>query len=171
LPIEALRRLSAGACAQLLRAVDLKSYNILGFCWPIRGEFDLRGIATQHLALGGQVALPVVVQKSFPVEFWRWHPGMPMRKGIWDIPIPKERDVLTPDAVLVPLVGFDKFGFRLGYGGGYFDRTLAASIQRPFAIGVGYEESLLPTIYPQPHDIPMDIIVTDQSVYQPASPT
>jgi 5-formyltetrahydrofolate cyclo-ligase len=171
LSVEALRAMSERACAQLLRAVDLESYNVLGFCWPIRGEFDVRGIAKQHLFSGGQAALPVIVQRSAPVEFWRWHPGMPMQKGIWDIPTPKERDVLTPDAVLVPLVGFDKFGFRLGYGGGYFDRTLAAAAQRPFTIGLGYEESLLQTIYPQPHDIPMDLIVTDQSVHRPLSPT
>lgn len=169
LSVEALRALSERACAQLLRAVNLETYNVLGFCWPIRGEFDVRGIAKQHLASGGQVALPVIVHKSAPVEFWRWHPGMPMQKGIWDIPIPKERDVLTPDAVLVPLVGFDKCGFRLGYGGGYFDRTLAAAAQRPFAIGLGYEESNLQTIYPQPHDIPMDLIVTDQSIHRPES--
>jgi len=166
LSVEALRAFSERACAQLLRAVDLRKYKVLGFCWPIRGEFDVRGIAKQHLANGGQVALPVIVQKSAPVEFWSWSPGMPMQKGIWDIPTPKERNVLTLDAVLVPLVGFDKSGFRLGYGGGYFDRTLAAVARRPFAIGLGYEESSLQTIYPQPHDIPMDLIATDQSVHR-----
>jgi 5-formyltetrahydrofolate cyclo-ligase len=92
---------------------------------------------------------------------------MPMQKGIWDIPTPKEREVLTPDAVIVPLVGFDEYGFRLGYGGGYFDRTLAAAGQRPFAIGLGSEDSILQTIYPQPHDIAMNLIVTDQSVHRP----
>jgi 5-formyltetrahydrofolate cyclo-ligase len=94
-----------------------------------------------------------------------------MNTGIWNIPIPKERDVLMPDAVIVPLVGFDESGFRLGYGGGYFDRTLAAAIPRPYAIGLGYEHSVLRTIYPQPHDIPMDMIVTEQSTYRatPAS--
>ncbi len=169
LPVDALRALSERACARLLRAVDLDAYHVLGFCWPIRGEFDVRGIAGQHLASGGQVALPVIVQKSAPVEFWSWHPGMPMQKGIWDIPTPKERQVLTPDAVLVPLVGFDECGFRLGYGGGYFDRTLAAAAQPPFAIGLGCEDSLLQTIYPQAHDIAMNLIVTDQCVHRPAS--
>jgi len=142
---------------------------VLGFCWPMRGEFDVRDIARQHLASGGRVALPVIVQKSAPVEFWSWHPGMPMQRGIWDIPTPKERELLTPDAILVPLVGFDARGFRLGYGGGYFDRTLAAAGRRPFAIGVGSEDSLLPTIYPQPHDIAMNLIVTDQSVHRAIS--
>jgi 5-formyltetrahydrofolate cyclo-ligase len=169
LSVDALRALSERACAQLVRAVDLEAYQVLGFCWPIRGEFDVRGIARQHLASGGQVALPVIVQKSAPVEFWSWHPGMPMQKGVWDIPTPKEREVLTPDAVLVPLVGFDECGFRLGYGGGYFDRTLAAAAERPFAIGLGSEDSLLQTIHPQAHDIAMNLIVTDQRVHRPAS--
>jgi 5-formyltetrahydrofolate cyclo-ligase len=159
------------ACARLVQAVDLKTYGVLGFCWPIRGEFDVRGIAKQHLLGGGQVALPVVVQKSAAVEFWRWYPGIPMQKGIWNIPIPKVRDVLKLDAVIVPLVGYDESGFRLGYGGGYFDRTLAASAARPYAIGLGYADSALHTIYPQPHDIPMNLIVTEEFVHRlPSNP-
>jgi 5-formyltetrahydrofolate cyclo-ligase len=157
------------ACTRLAQAVDLKTYDVLGFCWPIRGEFDVRGIAKQHLLAGGQVALPVVVQKSAAVEFWRWHPGMPMQTGIWNIPIPKVRDVLKLDAVIVPLVGFDESGFRLGYGGGYFDRTLAAAAPRPFAIGLGYANSALHTIYPQSHDIAMNLIVTEEFVHRVAS--
>jgi len=129
----------------------------------------VQGIAKQFLASGGQVALPVVVQRSAPVEFWRWHPGMLMQTGIWNIPIPKERDVLMPDAVIVPLVGFDGSRYRLGYGGGYFDRTLAAAVPRPYAIGLDYADSVLQTIYPQPHDIPMNLIVTDQSINRVAS--
>jgi 5-formyltetrahydrofolate cyclo-ligase len=88
-----------------------------------------------------------------------------MQTGPWNIPIPKQRDVLTLDAVIVPLVGFDARGYRLGYGGGYFDRTLAAAARRPLAIGLGYADSQLPTIYPQPHDIPMNLIVTDRAVH------
>jgi 5-formyltetrahydrofolate cyclo-ligase len=166
---EIRRTLGESACARLVKAVDLRAFAVLGFCWPIRGEFDVRGIAKQFLASGGQVALPVVVQRSAPVEFWRWHPGMPMQTGVWNIPIPKQRDILTPDVVIVPLVGFDGSGYRLGYGGGYFDRTLASAVPRPFAIGLGYADSALQTIYPQPHDIPMNLIVTDQSIYRVAS--
>jgi 5-formyltetrahydrofolate cyclo-ligase len=122
---DARHALGERARAQLLRAVDFKDYRVLGICWPIRGGFDVMGLAKEHAARGGEVALPVVVQKSEPVEFWRWRPGMPMQKGIWNIPIPKERNVLIPDVVIVPLVGFDESVFRLGYGGGHFDRTLA----------------------------------------------
>jgi 5-formyltetrahydrofolate cyclo-ligase len=164
LSVEARHAIAERARALLVEAVDLNAYPVLGFCWPIRGEIDVHRIAQQHIAAGGEVALPVMVQKSAPVEFWRWHPGIPMQTGIWNIPIPKQRDVLSPDAVIVPLVGFDARGYRLGYGGGYFDRTLAATPRRPLAIGLGYADSALPTIYPQPHDIPMNMIVTDQSV-------
>ena len=169
LPSDIRRALGERAVARLMEAIDLRAFAVLGFCWPIRGEFDVRGVAKQHLTSGGQVALPVVVQQSAPVEFWRWHPGMPMQTGIWNIPIPKERDVLMPDAVIVPLVGFDGSGFRLGYGGGYFDRTLAALAPRPVAIGLGYADSELQTIHPQPHDIPMDLIATDQSIHRIAA--
>jgi len=163
------RSLGERAGARLVQEVDLRTYGVLGFCWPIRGEFDVRDIAKHHLSSGGQVALPVVVQKSAPVEFWRWYPGIPMRTGVWNIPIPKARDVLMPDVVIVPLVGFDESGFRLGYGGGYFDRTLAAAMPRPYAIGLGYADSKLQTIHPQPHDIPMNLIVTEESTYRAVS--
>lgn len=170
LSVDALKSASDEACARLARAVDLGAYRVLGFCWPFRGEFDVRGIAKDHVAAGGEVALPVIVAKSAPVEFWRWRPGMPMEKGIWDIPVPRERDVLRLDAVIVPLVGFDRSGYRLGYGGGYFDRTLAAAAPRPYAIGFGFEDSALATIHPQPHDIPMNLIVTERAVHPVARP-
>jgi len=166
LSVEARHALGDRARAQLLQAVDLNAYKVLGFCWAIKGEIDVRRIAEHHLAQGGEVALPVMVKESAAVEFWRWHPGMAMQTGIWNIPIPKERDVLALDAVLVPLVGFDAQGYRLGYGGGYFDRTLAAARRRPLAIGLGYADSALPTIYPQAHDIPMNLVVTEQSVHR-----
>lgn len=161
----ARRDLSARACSRLMQEIDLTSYPVLGIYWPIRAEFDVRGIAKQHLASGGQVALPVVVEKSAPIEFWRWHPGIQMQTGIWNIPIPKEREVLMPNALIVPLVGFDGLRFRLGYGGGYYDRALAAATPRPYAIGLGYADSVLRTIYPQRHDIPMDVIVTEQTMF------
>jgi 5-formyltetrahydrofolate cyclo-ligase len=65
------------------------------------------------------------------------------------------------------LVGFDGEGYRLGYGGGYYDRTIAAFAKRPFALGIGFELSRLPTIYPQPHDLAMDAIVTEAGVWRP----
>lgn len=83
-----------------------------------------------------------------------------MARGLWKIPYPAEGAEVLPSVVIAPLVGFDKNGFRLGYGGGFFDRTLAGFDARPLVIGVGYPGASIPTIFPQPHDIPMDWIVT-----------
>jgi 5-formyltetrahydrofolate cyclo-ligase len=105
--------------------------------------------------------LPVVVDKKGPLEYRAWRPGEKLVDGVWNIPIPKKRQIVIPQAVLAPLVGFDRNCYRLGYGGGYFDRTLAALVPRPWAIGVGFELSRLETIYPQVFDIPMDMIITD----------
>jgi 5-formyltetrahydrofolate cyclo-ligase len=88
-----------------------------------------------------------------------------MDVGVYDIPFPKARDILLPDLVLAPPVGFDAARYRLGYGGGYFDRTLAVLQPRPFAIGVGFELGRLTTVYPQPHDLAMDAIVTEVGVF------
>jgi len=150
------------AKGRLRASGHLRGHRTLGIYWPVRGEIDVRDLAIEHLEDGGQVGLPVVVQKSAPVEFWRWRPGMPMGRGVWNIPIPEERDVLIPDALIVPLVGFDGQRYRLGYGGGYYDRTIAAAAPRPLCVGLGYEAARLTSIFPQPHDIPMDVIVTDE---------
>jgi len=136
----------------------------LGIYWPFRGEIDVRDLAHRHIEAGGTVALPVVVEKNAPVEFWRWRPDVPMSRGLYNIPIPGEREVVAPDVLIVPLVGFDRIGYRLGYGGGYYDRTLAASQPRPRTIGIAFAQAELDTIYPQPHDIPMSCIVTDRSI-------
>jgi 5-formyltetrahydrofolate cyclo-ligase len=133
----------------------------IGFYWPFNGEADLRGLVGDALALGAEAALPVVVEKQQPLEFRAWRPGTKLERGIWNIPIPAERNLVKPTVLLVPLVGFDRAGYRLGYGGGYYDRTLASMNPRPLTIGVGYELGRLETIYPQPHDIPLDAIVTE----------
>jgi 5-formyltetrahydrofolate cyclo-ligase len=139
---------------------ELRS-GIVGFYWPIRGEIGLAHLVRELIEAGAGAALPVVVGKKQPLEFRTWRPGAPLERGVWNIPIPAARQVVTPTTLLVPLVGFDEQGYRLGYGGGYYDRTIAGSKPRPLAIGVGYGFQRLSTIYPQPHDVPMDAIVTE----------
>jgi 5-formyltetrahydrofolate cyclo-ligase len=151
---------------QAIRSTALASKrhpSVLGIYWPFRGEIDVRDLAHRHIEAGGLVALPVVVEKNAPVEFWRWRPEVPLSRGLFNIPIPAEREVLAPDVLIVPLVGFDRAGYRLGYGGGYYDRTLAASDPRPRTLAIAFAESELETIYPQPHDIPMSRIITDRT--------
>ena len=136
----------------------------LGVYWPFRAEFDPRPLIEWAIAQGRVVALPVVVDKRGPLEYRAWRPGEPLVDGVWNIPIPKVCDIVVPQAVLAPLVGFDRQCYRLGYGGGYFDRTLAALSPRPLAIGVGFEMSQIETIFPLPFDIPMDVIVTEARI-------
>jgi 5-formyltetrahydrofolate cyclo-ligase len=136
----------------------------VGFYWPFRGEIGLHALVRRLVDQGAAAALPVVVEKRQPLEFWAWRPGAPLERGVWGIPIPAVREVVQPTALLVPLVGFDGEGYRLGHGGGYYDRTLAAMEPKPLKIGVGYELGRLESIQPQPHDIPMDAIVTEAGV-------
>ncbi len=141
----------------------------IGFCWPFKGEYDARFAIRKFRALGAQAALPAVVAKQGPLEFRQWWPGAPMSPGVYAIPVPDGTPRVEPDAAIVPLNGFDEHGYRLGYGGGYFDRTLSAMQPPPLAIGVGYELARLPTIFPQPHDIPMDFVVTEAGIYAVAT--
>jgi 5-formyltetrahydrofolate cyclo-ligase len=161
-------RLAQGAAAKqhLLDAVDIGAHRTIGIYWPLRAEMDVRDIARAHVEAGGVAALPVVVERNAAVEFWRWTPGMKMDKGIWDIPIPAVRELVHPDMLIVPLVGFDAECYRLGYGGGYYDRTIASADPRPLCVGLGFSAAALPSIFPQVHDIPMQMIVTERGVQQ-----
>ena len=135
--------------------------------WPFRGEPDLRALIERIVARGGRGALPVVVERGRPLIFRAWTPGDALERGVWNIPVPADGAEVTPDVVIAPVVGFDRACYRLGYGGGFFDRTLAAMAARPRVFGVGYAQAAIPTIYPQPHDIPMDAVVTQDGVSRP----
>ncbi len=141
-------------------AVGDVSGRIVSLYWPFRGEPDLRPWMATVIERGGTIALPIVVEKAHPLIFRAYKPGDRLEKGVWNIPIPAEGDPVLPDIVVAPLVGVDRRNYRLGYGGGFFDRTLAAMPRKPLVIGVGYEMQRIATIYPQTHDIPMDVVVT-----------
>jgi 5-formyltetrahydrofolate cyclo-ligase len=158
-------QLAAIVMERLFDAVPDIAGETIGFYWPIKGELDMREfIATCLMAGAKAAALPVIVEKNKPVEFRTWSPDCAMTTGFWNIPIPANGEPVQPTILLVPLVGFDLHCYRLGYGGGYYDRTLAASSPQPLAIGVGYEFSSLPSIFPQRHDIAMDVIVTETTL-------
>ncbi len=140
---------------------DIAGRVVSGY-WPIKGEPDLRPWLEGLHEQGAIVALPVVETRAAPLVFRRWAPGVKMERGHWNIPVPSaSADRVQPEIALSPLVGWDGEGYRLGYGGGYFDRTLAAARPRPFVIGVGLQAARISTIFPQPHDIGMDVIVTE----------
>ncbi|MDK3074587.1 5-formyltetrahydrofolate cyclo-ligase [Sedimentitalea sp. JM2-8] len=135
--------------------------------WPIKSELDLRFWLAGLAARGARAALPRVARKDSPLTFRAWTPDTPMVREVWNIPVPAEGPDILPDITLSPVVGWDPAGYRLGYGGGYFDRTLAAMSPRPLAIGVGLESARIATIYPQPHDVPMQLIVTETGIHRP----
>jgi 5,10-methenyltetrahydrofolate synthetase len=142
-------------------SLDTAGAPIVSAYWPFRGEPDLRPWLLAMIARGFRAALPIVVAKGAPLAFRLWTPETPLTRGVWDIPIPAAGECVEPAVVVAPLVGFDAAGYRLGYGGGFYDRTLAALTGPRLAIGVGYAACELATIHPQPHDVPMDLIVTE----------
>jgi 5-formyltetrahydrofolate cyclo-ligase len=165
-------RLALGATERAARAArnaehlnallgDLRGH-VVSVWMPFRGEPDLRPWMAQAAARGAITALPVVEARGQPLRFRAWQPGEALAPGPWNIPVPLAGEEVVPDLVLAPVVGFDGEGFRLGYGGGFFDRTLAALSPRPRVVGVGFAEARIATIFPQPHDVPMDIVVTER---------
>jgi 5-formyltetrahydrofolate cyclo-ligase len=161
------------ASARIMEGLDrycltedlLPAGTVVSGYWPLRGEPDLRAwLATLH-AQGMTCVLPVVVTKGEPLQFRRWFPGCAMERGFWNIQVPADPAPHDPQLLLAPVVGFDAQGYRLGYGGGYFDRTLAQmqARQLPYrTIGVGYAAAVLDSIRPLPHDIRLHAIVTEQ---------
>ncbi|MBF6991921.1 MULTISPECIES: 5-formyltetrahydrofolate cyclo-ligase [unclassified Cupriavidus] len=153
----------AAALSELLAGLAVRC---LGFYWPIQQEFDARGAVAQWLAAvpARQAALPAVSRPGAPLDFHRWDPDTPMTRGHYGIPVPDGTEAVTPDALVIPCVGFSPDKFRLGYGGGFYDRTLAAMAQRPVAIGIGYEACRI-ALPAQPHDVAMDWIVTEAGAF------
>ena len=159
-------RWNATIVETVLRSFPMLSSMTLGFYWPYKGEVDARH-AVRHLRQRGAVAaLPTVVNKGEPLQFLQWWPGASMRTGVFDIPFPHNTRRVTPHALFIAPVAFDEAGYRLGYGGGFYDRTLAAMMPQPLKIALSFEASRVPTIHPQRHDVPMDFIVTERGVYQ-----
>lgn len=157
---------NARISALLEQAVPATQGMVVAYCWPFKGEFDARFAVKHWRDKGATAALPEVVAKAAPLRFREWWPGAPMKPGVYDIPVPDGTREVAPDVAIVPMNGFDEHGYRLGYGGGYFDRTLAALERRVLAIGVSYEALRLPTIHPQAHDIPMDFVVTEVGAWR-----
>ena len=164
-PRDILRQWNAAISELIACGFPMLTGMTIAFCWPFQSEFDARFVIRRFRERGATAALPVVVAKAHPLQFRKWWPGAPMIPGVYGIPVPDGTELVMPDAAIVPMNGFDARGYRLGYGGGYFDRTLAAAAPQPLAIGVGFELARLPTIQPQPHDIAMDFVVTEAGIH------
>lgn len=159
-PAAGRAEVAEAVAAELDRLVEIAPGSVVSAYWPFRGELDLRGWLGSVIARGGRAALPLVVAKGRPLVFREWAPGAKMERGVWNIPVPAEGPEVVPEIVVAPLVGYDPGCYRLGYGGGFYDRTLAAIARPRLVIGVGLPLAAIRTIHPQPYDIPMDLIVT-----------
>lgn len=148
---------------------------VIGAYWPIKGEFD--PLPALHRwkedgelmdqAQRRKIGLPVVDKVSKTMQFHTWYPGCPMEEDAYGIPKPKDTEVITPTLLFVACVGYAPGGYRLGYGGGFYDRTLATLTPRPFTVGLGFGTDFLPDFQPESHDLPLDAILNDKGVVWP----
>jgi 5,10-methenyltetrahydrofolate synthetase len=161
MPPEAIAVASGAIAAQLDALLPDPHGLSFAFYWPMAGEPDVRALAEAWVRAGAQAALPETA-KGQPLTFRPWTPGCAMRPGVWQIPVPDTMAEAHPAILLIPCLGHDRAGYRLGHGGGFYDRTLAHLAPKPLAVGVGYQAAQVASIGPEPHDIPMDMIVTDQ---------
>lgn len=136
----------------------------IGAYWPIKGEFDALPALFRWSEADAKrrIGLPVIHRDTKQLRFHVWYPGCPMEEDAFGIPKPKDTDEFEPTLLLVPCVGFGPKGTRLGYGGGFYDRTLAALLPRPFTVGVGYSHGFVPWLEPEPHDVPLDAMLTEE---------
>ena len=166
IPVDVHQHWSQAISDLLMRGFPKLQEMTIGIYWPFRGEYDPRLIAQYFQRQGATLALPEVTGKNEPLCFREWLPDAPMKNGAHDIPVPAEARAVRVDAVIIPMVGFDQHGYRLGYGSGYFDRTLATYYPQPLTIGIAFEILRLENLYAQPHDIAMHYIVTEAGIFR-----
>ena len=161
IPLDTFQAASTTIMRDAMEVLSSTKDGLIGCYWPFRREPDCLPYMRDVLRSGGQVALPVVVARGQPLEFRMWNERTKMEAGVWGILHPAEGPPVVPTALIVPLLGFDNAGYRLGYGAGFYDMTLASMPALPLTVGVGFESARLDSIYPQPHDVPLDVIVTE----------
>jgi 5-formyltetrahydrofolate cyclo-ligase len=156
----------AGMAARGL-PVSLEAGIISGFI-PYKSEITTIPLMDRLRREGWQTALPVVLAPGQPLVFRAWAPGEPLAPGVWDIPIPPEAaPEVLPDVLLVPMLAFDRRGFRLGYGGGFYDRTLEKlrTLKKVVAIGVAYQAQMVDEVPADLHDAPLDYVMTERESF------
>lgn len=138
----------------------------IGAYWPIKGEFDALPALYRwsEAAPERRIGLPVVDRETRQLRFQLWYPGCEMEDDAYGIPKPRGTPVFEPQLLLVPCVGYGPQGVRLGYGGGFYDRTLAALRPRPYTAGLAYSHGFLPWLRAEPHDVPLDAILNEEGV-------
>jgi 5-formyltetrahydrofolate cyclo-ligase len=144
-----------------------RSEQTIGAYWPIKGEFDALPALYRWSEAHDErrIGLPVIDRDTKQLRFHVWYPGCPMEEDAYGIPKPKDTEQFQPQLLLVPCVGYGPRGLRLGYGGGFYDRTLAALDPPPVTVGVGYSNGYVPWLQPEPHDVPLDAMLTDEGLH------
>jgi 5,10-methenyltetrahydrofolate synthetase len=148
---------------------------VIGAYWPIKGEFDPLPALHRWKEDGElldqpeprRIGLPVVNKETHTMTFHAWYPGCPMEEDAYGIPKPKDTEVIVPTLIFAPCVGYGPGGFRLGYGGGFYDRMLASLTPKPFSVGLGFGMGFLADLEPEPHDVPLDAILNEHGAVWP----
>jgi len=162
LPVDVRAEAAAAATGHFFDTVPLQPSDVVAAYWRIRDEMDCQPILVRLMEAGQTVVLPVVTGPDEPLEMRVWEDGTPLYEAGFGTLAPSElAPQAEPDVMLVPLLGFDKFGTRLGYGGGYYDRTLASMHKKPKLVGLAFAAQELDIIPREDHDVPLDMVVTE----------
>jgi 5-formyltetrahydrofolate cyclo-ligase len=172
-------RLRRGDLLQQVMRIWLvgRTDTVIGAYWPIKGEFDPLPALHRWKEDGElldepqlrRIGLPVVDKLHQTLKFHAWFPGCPMEEDAYGIPKPKDTEVVVPTLLFVPCVGYGVGGYRLGYGGGFYDRTLAQLRPKPYTVGLGFAQGFLPNLEPEAHDVPLDAVLNELGVVWPMS--
>ncbi|WP_424983699.1 5-formyltetrahydrofolate cyclo-ligase [Maritalea sp. S77] len=162
----AFRKEAAKAAAEtFIAAVPVPYGQIISIYWAIRDELDCRPLLTHFMDDGHQVCLPVVMGQDQPLDMRLWSPTDPLvPSGFNTLAPPATAQSVVPDIVVTPLLGFDPSGTRLGYGGGYYDRSLASWPQKPLLVGYAFGVQEFDHLPRDTHDVPLDMVVTENGV-------
>ncbi len=165
---ETLKDTAGAALAARGLPIRLDPGIVSGFI-PYKSEISTIPLLNALRRCGWTTALPVVIAPGQPLVFRAWAPGAPLVAGVWDIPIPPETATeVLPDVLLVPMLAFDRAGYRLGYGGGFYDRTLEKlrKLKPVTAIGIAYQAQMVDQVPRGVHDAPLDYVMTEHETFQ-----
>ena len=167
---DAFRARDATDADALVAALSPYRGRVLSGYIPMRTEIDCLPAMAAHCSTGGRVCVPVIPGRAVPLKFREWTPDAQMHDGPFGAKVPGAGDWLEPEVLIVPLLAFDRRGYRLGYGGGYYDRTLMRlrALRPTVAIGFAFAAQEVAQVPTEPTDERLDLIVTEAGVITPS---